>query len=266
MLEKGHSMERIVLHDHSFEKLELDHSKELEIVVNENAKASLYITLKGDLDVKCHILVKKEAQLDLLTWNESECILFNSEIVCESNSLLNLNLGELSEGSVHEVHRIHLKGEGSRLEMRSANCVDSKKILDIECIHEAPYTSSHMENYAVVNEKGELKLTDNGRILKGAYGSSSHQTSRALILSDEQQCEITPVLLIDENDVQASHATTMGQIDENQLYYLQTRGLTKTQALGLITIGYLMPIASSLNDEGIVDDLTQKIEKRVGLS
>ena len=73
-------------------------------------------------------------------------------------------------------------------------------------------------------------------------------------------------LLIDENDVQASHATTMGQIDENQLYYLQTRGLTKTQALGLITIGYLLPIASSLDDETLQEELSAKVEKKVGLA
>mgnify|MGYP002710832516 FL=1 len=109
-------------------------------------------------------------------------------------------------------------------------------------------------------------MNDTGRILKDAYGSNSHQSSRALVLSEDQTCEITPILLIDENDVQASHATTIGQIDENQLYYLQTRGLTKKQALGLITVGYLMPIASVLDDETLKEELTSKIEKKVGLS
>ena len=109
-------------------------------------------------------------------------------------------------------------------------------------------------------------MVDTGKIIAGAYGSNSHQTSRALVLDKKQKCDITPVLLIDENDVQASHATTMGQIDDNQLYYLQTRGLTKTQALGLITVGYLMPIASSLSNEEITNELTNKIEKKVGLA
>ena len=56
------------------------------------------------------------------------------------------------------------------------------------------------------------------RIVKGAHASESHQTTRVLTLSDHHNSEVVPVLYIDENDVKASHATTLGQPDENQLY------------------------------------------------
>ena len=86
-----------------------------------------------------------------------------------------------------------------------------------------------------------------------------------MTLSEEQSSEVIPLLLIDENEVKASHATTVGQPDENQLYYLQTRGLTRTQALGLLTIGYMMPITTVLDDEAQRAELKNEIEMKVGL-
>ncbi|WP_071441530.1 SufD family Fe-S cluster assembly protein [Traorella massiliensis] len=259
-------MEKVTLTNHSFEKMDIQESKELEIYVEKNAEASLYIATSAKVDLKCSITLEENAHLKALFWNECESLNSECVIMAKKDAKMELNLGEVNSGEVQSTQKIYLQGEGSELQLRSALAVSEKKHFEIECVHEAPYTQSNMENYAVVYEKGNFKMNDTGRILKDAYGSNSHQSSRALVLSEDQTCEITPILLIDENDVQASHATTIGQIDENQLYYLQTRGLTKKQALGLITVGYLMPIASVLDDEILKEELTSKIEKKVGLS
>ncbi|MPN41600.1 hypothetical protein SDC9_189154 [bioreactor metagenome] len=71
------------------------------------------------------------------------------------------------------------------------------------------------------------------------------------------------MLLIDENDVEASHATSVGQIDENQMVYLQSRGLNEKQVMGLITIGYLMPITGFIQNEELKEVLTNVIESKV---
>lgn len=84
-------------------------------------------------------------------------------------------------------------------------------------------------------------------------------------MSEQHDSEVVPVLLIDENDVKASHATTLGQPDENQLYYLQTRGLSRKQALGLLTVGYIMPITELFEQEAIRNALKDEIEMKVGL-
>ena len=259
-------MEKVTLTNHSFEKMDIQESKELEIYVEKNAEASLYIATSAKVDLKCSITLEENAHLKALFWNECESLNSECVIMAKKDAKMELNLGEVNSGEVQSTQKIYLQGEGSELQLRSALAVSEKKHFEIECVHEAPYTQSNMENYAVVYEKGNFKMNDTGRILKDAYGSNSHQSSRALVLSEDQTCEITPILLIYENDVQASHATTIGQIDENQLYYLQTRGLTKKQALGLITVGYLMPIASVLDDETLKEELTSKIEKKVGLS
>lgn len=259
-------MERINLSNRSFEKMIIDTSKEIEIHVKKNVQASLAVMIQNKAQLDCRIFVEEQAHLKVLFWNESEAFQHRCEVFCERGAQIEMNVGEMSEGEMEGNFVIHLQKEESSLVFKSACAAAQKKHFNIECIHEAAHTLSQMENYAVIYENSDFKLVDTGRILQGAYDSNSHQTSRALILSEHQKCEMLPILLIDENDVQASHATTMGQIDENQLYYLQTRGLTKTQALGLITIGYLMPIASCLDNEELTKELSAKIERKVGLA
>ena len=72
-------------------------------------------------------------------------------------------------------------------------------------------------------------------------------------------------LYIDENDVKASHALTIGQPDADQLYYLQSRGLSTRQAVGLLSIGYFKPVISLIEDESAREAIESRMEERVGL-
>ena len=70
-------------------------------------------------------------------------------------------------------------------------------------------------------------------------------------------------LLIDENDVQASHAMSMGRVDDDQLYYLMSRGLTMQQCTSLISTGYLMPIADVIDQEELRNTLRKELEGKI---
>ena len=72
-------------------------------------------------------------------------------------------------------------------------------------------------------------------------------------------------MLIDENDVEASHATSVGSVDENQLFYMQTRGLTKKEVLSLIAVGYLSFITDVIDDEDLKNEFVEllKMDKPV---
>lgn len=235
------------------------------ICVKKGVEASFYVLAQNDVDATLTMDIEDDAKVTMLCWNESSAMKLNSVINVGRNAVVRATYGEMSDGDVESKIVYALKGEGSDVEIKSASVVKNKKVFDIQCIHEAPHTTGIMENYAVVHENGNYEMVDTGKIVEGAYGSQSHQTTRVLTLNNNQQSHVTPLLLIDENDVQASHATTMGQPDENQLYYLETRGLTRMQALGLITIGYLMPVARGLNNPVLEEELSKKIEAKAGL-
>ena len=102
-----------------------------------------------------------------------------------------------------------------------------------------------------------------GKVVKGARRSQSHQTSRALSFEKGVQATILPELLIDENDVNASHAMSIGRVDDDQLYYLMSRGLSVKQCTSLISTGYLMPITDTLNNEVLKEKLKEEMERKL---
>src|SRR5690606_4054885 len=85
-----------------------------------------------------------------------------------------------------------------------------------------------------------------GKIEHGATRSNAEQESRVLMLSRDARGDANPILLIDENDVTAGHAASVGRIDEMQLYYLRSRGITKEEAERLIIHGFLAPVVNEL--------------------
>ena len=94
-----------------------------------------------------------------------------------------------------------------------------------------------------------------GKIKKDMSNSNCVQKSRGIILSNNSTIKVMPVLLIDEYDVSANHGCAIGKIDEEGLYYLMSRGISKKDAEMLIIKGFLSPILNSLSNESMKDEL-----------
>ena len=93
--------------------------------------------------------------------------------------------------------------------------------------------------HGVILEKGTLTFNGIGHIIKGAKGADAQQESRVLMLSDKARSDANPILLIDENDVTAGHAASIGQVDPEDMYYLMSRGLDQATAERLVVRGFL---------------------------
>lgn len=102
-----------------------------------------------------------------------------------------------------------------------------------------------------------------GKIEHGASKSNAEQETRVLMLSDKARGDANPILLIDEDDVMAGHAASVGRVDPTQLYYLMSRGISKAEAERLIIYGFLAPVVNQLPVEGVKKQLTEVIERKV---
>src|SRR5699024_4286483 len=102
-----------------------------------------------------------------------------------------------------------------------------------------------------------------GKIEDGATRANAEQESRLLMLSGNARGDANPILLIDEDDVTAGHAASVGRIDEMQLYYLQSRGFSQQEAERLIIHGFLTPVVNELPIETVKNQLSQLIEGKI---
>ena len=118
-----------------------------------------------------------------------------------------------------------------------------------------------MDNYGVVKDEGKLVIDGIGTITKGQHGSASHQTNKIMVFDAKCVASANPYLYIDEYDVKASHAAGVGKMDEEHLYYLQSRGLSKKQAMHLITYGYLKPVIEVVDNEMLKERFEKALSK-----
>ncbi len=83
------------------------------------------------------------------------------------------------------------------------------------------------------------------------------------MLSEKARGDANPILLIDEDDVTAGHAASVGRIDPLQMFYLMSRGLSRLEAERLIIHGFLQPVVAELPIQAVKDRLSEVIERKV---
>jgi Fe-S cluster assembly protein SufD len=134
-----------------------------------------------------------------------------------------------------------LDEEGSELEVVGTFLLKDKERLDLSVtiIHAAPHTTANTILKAVVDDEAFASISGTIIVKPGAQVTNSFLKENVLLLSDKARAEAIPNLEIEANDVKCSHAATIGKIDFEQLFYLQSRGLTPSQAKTTIAQGFL---------------------------
>ncbi len=143
------------------------------------------------------------------------------------------------------------------------NSTGLKQIYNYNVYHKMKDTKSQLMNYVIANNNSGLDINNKGIIEKGAVNSELSQKSKGLILDMLSSIAANPILLIDENDVIANHGAAIGAIDDDDLYYLMSRGLTKEMGEQLLIKAFINPCLSSIKDEKILllmnEDIKQKL-------
>ncbi|HRN86213.1 MAG TPA: SufD family Fe-S cluster assembly protein [Candidatus Dojkabacteria bacterium] len=119
---------------------------------------------------------------------------------------------------------------------------DMKLKTELTVIHTKPNLKSLTIVKAVVFDKSSFDMIGNLVINTGAKYTDAYLRLDALIMSADASARVIPSLEITENDVKGGHGATVGQVNQDQLFYLQSRGLNKTDAESLLVDGFLSDI------------------------
>ncbi|OHA47136.1 MAG: hypothetical protein A3A80_00920 [Candidatus Terrybacteria bacterium RIFCSPLOWO2_01_FULL_44_24] len=124
---------------------------------------------------------------------------------------------------------------------------DEKRNLNVEVQHAADNTKSRVIVRGILSDKANIDFRGNVKIDKGARGSDAHLEAKAILLSEQARGRLEPYLEIDENDVRATHATYAGPLDENEIFYVRSRGLSQSEAQKLLVEGFLKIVVKNLS-------------------
>jgi len=141
-----------------------------------------------------------------------------------------------------------LNGRGSSFEGYQVFFCDGKQRYDLDAnlVHNSPDSAGSLTARGVL--KGESQSIFKGmvKIKKGAKNSHSYLAHHAMLLDKRARSDAIPGLDIDTNEVKATHSASVAQIDEEQIFYLEARGLPKDEAKKLIVIGFFEPVLSRI--------------------
>jgi Fe-S cluster assembly protein SufD len=118
--------------------------------------------------------------------------------------------------------------------------------LALHVIHEAPQTTSNVIIKSALSDNAQVSIDGLVTIASGAKKSKAWLAAHLLLLSNKAKGRAVPSLEILENDIKAGHATTVGKIDEEALFYLMSRGLPRKRAKQLIVEGFLQDMINEM--------------------
>lgn len=181
------------------------------------------------------------------------------------DATVNWGIGLFNEGKIVGDFDTDLAGAGSHSEMKTiaVSSGNSEQIIDNRVTNQAPHTKGHILQHGVALDKGILTFNGIGHIIKGAHGSDAQQESRILMLSNEARADANPILLIDDNDVTAGHAASVGQMEAQDLYYLMSRGLDEEQAQRLVVRGFLGAVVANFPEKSLQEEFISAIEGKL---
>jgi len=160
----------------------------------------------------------------------------------------------------------YLQGRGAEAETKTVSITSGQQLQNITVRIEniAPRSVGNIINYGITKDQAHLAFNGVGKIQKNAKECDNQQETRLLNLSKTAEAVANPFLLIDEGDITAGHAASIGQLDEEQIYYLMSRGMSRAEASKMIVSGFLAPFVDALDDEKMREALAARIEAKLG--
>jgi Fe-S cluster assembly protein SufD len=158
-----------------------------------------------------------------------------------------------------------LQGPGSRSDMlglyfgRGDQHFDHSTRQD----HKVPHATSDLLYKGALTGAAHAVFRGLIKVYPRAQRTDAYQTNRNLILSRQAQAVALPNLEIEADDVRCSHAATVGQLDEEELFYIMTRGISREMAEKLVVFGFFGEVLDRLPMPGVVEELRQAIEERI---
>jgi Fe-S cluster assembly protein SufD len=175
-------------------------------------------------------------------------------------------LGEMNDGNTVANNTTILKGSGSRAETKtvSIGTGSQRQNLTSQVQHIGTHSESDMVSKAVMTGEATTILNGITKIEKGAEKSNGEQAENILMLSEKARGDANPILLIDEDDVKAGHAASVGRVSEMSIFYLMSRGISREVAERLIILGFFEPVVAEIPIEEVKNRLRQALERKLG--
>ncbi len=192
--------------------------------------------------------------------------LINSLFVSEQrDSFFESNTATLYGGLIRNNQYVRLEGAGGTCNLYGVYILDKSQHADT-CTyveHAAPNCTSYQHFKGVLDDASLANFSGCVRVAPHAQQTESFQANNNLLLTDTARINSKPQLIIDADDVKCSHGATVGQMDEEALFYLRSRGIGEAEARTMLMFGFTHDVVRRVKLEPLREEIDKLIEKRL---
>jgi Fe-S cluster assembly protein SufD len=230
-----------------------------ELIVQANEKRFAFFEVKNELGISESFFETKEnAHLEVV-------VLQHISLELDTISSIRIRAGKDSSIKFTFIQtgakRAHLEvetevlGSGAKVEIRGLQYAkqDQKLSFQVNSRHAVPHTQSDLQVWCIANDEAHSLFNGTITIDRGAHHTEAYQKNKNLLLSDRATIDTFPKLFIWNDDVKCAHGSTVSQLDPDQFYYLQSRGIDQEAAEKMLLAGFMHQ-----SFEWISDQATQK--------
>jgi Fe-S cluster assembly protein SufD len=249
-----------------FPRLVIDAGEDSEITVIERFTSSE--SVHGFIAPVLRVHAAQSARIKYLSVNDLGNHIWqiaNQQATGERDSTTLLSTVALGGDYARVRTHAKLTGQGGSTRQVALYFADGSQTHDFRTTQEhiAPKTTSDLLFKGAVNDVASSVYTGLIKIGEDARGTQAFQTNRNLTLSDGAWAKSVPNLQIDTNDVKCSHASTVGPIDEEQRFYLESRGIQPDIAERLVVLGFFDEVLDQLPVGSLAGELRERISKKL---
>ncbi len=204
------------------------------------------------------IIVKKGGRCRYSTiqnWSNDVYNLVTKRAIAQENATMEWIDANLGSRVTMKYPAVYMMGPKAHGEILSIAFAGHGQTLDAggKVVHGAPNTSSKIISKSISKNGGRASYRGLLKVVKGATGSKSTVVCDALLLDDHSRSDTYPYIEIDEQDVQVGHEASVSKVNEEQIFYLMSRGLNEEEAATMIVSGFIEPMVKELPMEYAVE-------------
>ena len=221
-----------------------DEPKVSEIVLNENSSLELYVlqNVSNEASIKREFKIRQLADSRL----KIVVITFNGGDICNS-------------------YHIDLDGEGADTQVYGLYLIDKAQHVEnhLKVNHNVPHCTSNEKFKGVLDDEASGIFNGHVYVAPNAQKTDAHQNNSNIILTPKAKINSQPFLEIYADDVKCSHGTSTGQLDQEAMFYMRQRGISKANARILLMYAFAAEVSNHIGNEMLHEHIDDMIKRRL---
>lgn len=260
--------------DFKFDELNSELVEDIEIIANENSKATLTLTYKSNSNIEAYhnavirLIAKKNSNINVIIVNLMNELSNNfMSIQNEFEECANAKYTIVDFGGKNSITNYYsnLLGESSNNRLDTIYLGKDNQVFDLNYIGElrGPKSNIDIEVQGALKDVAKKHFKGTIDFKKGSKKATGNENEACMLLSDTAKSLALPMLLCSEEEVEGNHSSSAGKIGEKELFYIMSRGFELKEAMKLMVRAKFNKILENIKDEELKAEILDEIDKKL---